>query len=368
MIGQEKETLFEEQNEVETQTVKCENCGSNMVFDPDLKTLECPHCGSKKEFGQTILASEQDLRAGLLSVNEWKKEDAVIFACENCGAKVVLKNGESASFCPFCGTSHVRKTDELLGIKPHALIPFCFGYEKAVEFGKNWAKKRFFAPSKFKKNIKTDNVNGVYTPCFTFDSQTISYYEGRIGKTKTRTVGSGKNRRTETYVVWRNICGTYNSKFDDVLITAGSKLGQNQLDKISPFNTNDSQVYEEEYLLGFMAYHYDSQLDDCWNDAKTKIDKELRSQILSQYVYDRVAYLNVSTTHQNVTYKYVMLPVYVGNYKYNKKVYNFFVNGSTGKVTGKTPVSLLKVILTILGITAVVAGIVFLFYSGGFFG
>ena len=351
--------------EAETESVKCEGCGSNMVFDPESQTLRCPHCGNKKSFGSNKIAEENDLRQGLFNSPQWTAEEAVVFSCDNCGAKVVLKQGETAGVCPFCGTSHVRKTEELAGIKPHGLIPFSIVEDKAVELGKTWAKRRFFAPRKFKKNIKTDNVKGVYAPCFTFDSKTISYYEGRIGKTHTRTVGSGKNRRTETYVVWRNISGTFRYDYDDLLVTAGSKFGQRELDKVSPFDTNNGKVYEEEYLLGFMAYHYDNELSDCWENAKKIIDKDLRAEILSQYSHDRVAYLNVSTTHENVTYKYVMLPVYVGNYQFNKKNYNFFVNGSTGKVFGKTPVSPLKVALTVLLGVALIVGIVLLISNGG---
>jgi hypothetical protein len=86
--------------------------------------------------------------------------------------------------------------------------------------------------------------------------------------------------------------------------------------------------------------------------------------ILDQYAHDRVAYLNVSTTHENLTYKYVMLPVYVGNFNYKQKLFNFFVNGSTGRVNGKTPKSALKIALTVLFIVAIVAGIVLFIMNG----
>ncbi len=367
MSSKTNQAEYYEENNATTESVKCSGCGSNMVFNPDAQLLECPYCGTKKQFGVSNFAKECDLYDGLVSSKQWASEDAVVFSCENCGARVVLNQGETAGFCPFCGTSHVRKTEELAGIKPHALIPFAFGEKKGVEYSVAWAKKRFFAPNNFKKNIKTDNVRGVYMPCFTFDSQTISYYEGRIGKLRTRTVGSGKNRRTETYIVWHNIRGTYCHAYDDLLITAGSKFSQKELEKVTPFDTNNGKTYKEEFMLGFMAYHYDTELKECWEYAKNRIDSDLRNRILSQYNYDRVAYLNVSTTHDNVKYKYIMLPIYVGNYKYGKKVYNFFVNGSTGKVYGKTPVSFWKVLFTVLGVSALIGGIIFALHLAGLF-
>ncbi len=360
----EQNGFAEEKKQVEAESVKCQACGSNLVFDPESQCLICPHCGTKVDFN-TDNAEEILLGQGLNNDCVWTADEAVVFCCENCGAKVVMASGETAKFCPFCGTAHVQKVEELAGLKPNAVVPFAFDDKKAIDFSKKWAKKKFYAPRKFKKNICADNVKGVYTPCFTFDSKTVSYYRGRVGKTHTRVRGSGKNRRVETYIVWQNISGTYTDYFDDVLITAGSKFGQKELDRVSPYQTNSSKEYEENYLLGFMAYHYDSELTDCWNEAKKRIDGAIRRSILSRYVYDTIDFLDISTTHNDATYKYVMLPVYIGNYKYQKKLYNFYVNGSTGRVYGKTPKSIFKILATVfLGIT-VVAGAVLLAYFCG---
>ncbi|MBQ9486100.1 MAG: hypothetical protein IJU83_04600 [Clostridia bacterium] len=352
---------YGERVKVETENVKCPGCGANMIFDPELQMLYCPHCGSKKELANVSTAHEIDLTEGLSADAVWKPEETVVFRCDNCGAKVVLQKDETAKLCPFCGTAHVQKTDELAGLKPNAVLPFTFGRDKALEYSKSWAKSRFFAPRKFKKNLNAENVNGVYTPCFTFDSHTYSTYRGRIGTTHTKTVGSGKNQRTVTYTVWRNISGSYADFFDDVAITAGDKCGQKELDKLSPYDTNAGKEYKEQYLLGFMAYHYDHELSECWGQAKTKMDGMIRSRILKQYSYDKLDYLNVSTTHQDVKFKYVMIPVYVGNFTFRQKLYNFFVNGTTGKTYGKYPKSGCKIgVLVGIGL-AVIAALVYFY-------
>ena len=200
-----KETELEEIDQ--TEVFKCDSCGSSMVFNPETQTLKCVHCGSKVSFKNEI-ANELNLSEGLSQDKFWERDKNSCFRCESCGAQVVFAVGESAKKCPFCLTSHVVKEQTFLGLKPNAVVPFSFDVKKGVLFSKNWAKKRFFAPRNFKKNINCENVSGVYAPNFTFDSATTSYYVGEIGKTHTRVIGSGKNRRVETYVVWRKISGT----------------------------------------------------------------------------------------------------------------------------------------------------------------
>ena len=109
-----------------------------------------------------------------------------------------------------------------------------------------------------------------------------------------------------------------------------------------------------------MAYGSDKPLQAGWDEAKDTMDADIRRAILRRYNADYVGSLNVSTQHSNVTYKYVLVPVYIGNYTFRKKLYNVFVNGSSGKVYGKAPLSPLRVGILGLLIAAVCVGICFL--------
>ncbi len=346
----------------ETAYVKCDNCGANLTFDPKTQELKCAHCGSYKSFEKCSVAKEIFIENGFVEA-ENADTDSSIYRCDNCGAVVVLSAQEVATFCPYCNTSHIVKTEDISGLKPSAVYPYTIVKDEAVDKAKKWAKKRLFAPSSFKKSLTVDKVHGVYEPAYTFDSFTYSTYEGRIGKRHTRTVGSGKNRRTETYIVWRSISGTFNRVFDDVFINASDDYEQKTLDKIMPFSYENIKGYSKEYLSGFMAKHHDKNIYDAWGDAKNVMDRQLRREILSQYSHDVVSYLNVATEHEKVTYKYVLLPVYQLNFKYARKNYSVFVNGETAKITGKTPVSFLRVLTAILLGIAVVGLLVFLINS-----
>lgn len=342
----------------ETEFQKCADCGGNMVFDPDKQVLTCPYCGQFKDFKKDSDVKERDIETAFALAEKW--EDTSVVSCDNCGAKFVVTSNEVALFCPYCGTSHVRKSADLAGIKPNALFPFSFSVERAEVIAKKWAKRKLFAPKRFKKNVCVDNIHGVYEPCFTFDSKTVSCYDGRIGKHRTRTVRTKNGVRTETYIEWRHVSGVYDYFFDDVTIAAGGGLDQRSYEKLAPFDMQTIKVYNKDYLAGYSANHYDKDLKTAWNESKEIMDSRIRKMIVDRYNCDVVGYLNVRTIHNDATFKYVLLPVYLLNYRYKKKNYKVAVNGNTGKVVGKTPVSFWRVIIAVLLGVGLVAGLVLL--------
>ncbi len=357
-----EESVAQEPVESETDIAKCPSCGANMVFSPEKHALECPYCGTIKPL--EISESEEKALENLINAErEWIAE-AHVFRCENCGAREVLRREDIAKKCSFCGTTNIVETDELPGVKPNAVVPFKIEVDTAIEKFKAWVKKKFFAPSKFKKEVKAENISGVYNPAFTFDTNTHSSYSGVLGKYYYKTVRVNGKTVRRRYTRYFNISGTFDMFFDDVLIQASTVIEQKSLEKLQPFDTNQSREYDKGFLSGYTATQYTKDGMACWSEAKKKIDARLRSAILSQYTYDVVSSFNVSTMCSNVTYKYVLLPLYVGHSTWKEKNYNFFVNGVNGKVTGKTPVSALKVgLVVLLGLLAV-GGIVALAILG----
>ena len=175
-----------------------------------------------------------------------------------------------------------------------------------------------------------------------------------------QTIGHDKLNQLR-HVRYFTVRGNYAMAFDDVLVSASEKVDEGTLARLRSFNTNDSREYTQEYLSGYSASQYTKDGLTCWEEAKGIMRERLKSAILSGYSYDVVQSFNISMQCSNITYKYLLIPVYVGHCGWRKKLYNFFVNGVNGAVTGKAPVSPLKVTgLVILGI-AVVVGLYFLY-------
>ena len=325
---------------------KCGNCGSGLAFDPQSGKLFCEHCGSKQDIpvDKNVQAASVDFN--LDKATKWASETRT-FRCEGCGATVTFDNAEFAAECPYCGGNKVLKIEQFDGIRPHALLPFVLTVVQAFAAYFKWLKKKLFAPSKMKKEAKVEKVKGVYCPCWTFDSNTYSNYNGIVGKYYYVTVGSGQNRRTERRVRWYPVSGKYNKDFRNVLVEASPHLDQKDIVKLSPFPFKEAVVYDKRFLSGFFADHYNRGLKEGWNLGSDIMKKDIYNSIKRSLNCDVVQTLNVQTNFNDSKFKHMLLPVYVCNAKWKEKLYNFFVNGVNGKVTGKVPVSPAKVLIAV---------------------
>ncbi len=346
-----------------TDTAKCPACGAEMVFSPEKQQLACPYCGCTKEVNFSRTSSEIALSAIFSERNNEWGEETHVFRCNNCGAKEVLESHEIAKACPFCGTTNIAKVEELSGLRPNGVVPFAIDEKQATAGVVTWAKRKFFAPRAFKKSVKPEKLKGTYLPAFTFDTSTFTSYTGRLGRYYTRTVrGANGKRRTVRELRYFRIHGTFDLNFDDVLVQASTRVTQKDIEKICPFDTNQSNEYSSEFLHGYGAQSNEKSGEQCWEEAKFWIEGEIRRLILAKYNYDVVDSFFSQTSCADVTYKYVLLPLYVGHCNWKTKLYNFFVNGKNGKVTGKTPVSPWKVTLVSALGALVVGGIALAYY------
>lgn len=357
-----KDAFFEKE-QTAVNEAKCPGCGDNMEFDPTSGCLKCPSCGSTKHI--LVQAGEELAFSGLTKKRgDWQNETHV-YHCSNCNAEEVLDKREIAHVCPFCGSPSVVERDEIDTLRPNALLPFLIDRDKASGTATRWAKKKLFAPADFKNYFRPENLKGVYLPAFTFDANTFSSYEGRLGEHYTVTVrvnGKTEHRQKTRYF---SVSGNYTEFFDDIAVSATDAVPPSVTRKLMYYDYHSSVVYQEDFLYGFTALLYSKNGEACWADAQRQAENRVRQNILNQYRHDTVQYLNVRTSYANVTYKYMLLPMYIGSYTYKNKSYSFYINGRSGKTTGKSPVSAIKAIIATLAGAFVVVGIGLLIFFLG---
>ena len=362
-FDKQEENIFSETTEKETDK-KCPNCGATVTFDPALGKMHCEYCGyscelPKADAEHEICEMDFDSATSKESFNWGEKKKEV--QCKQCGAVSIYDALETAAVCPFCGSTSVMPAANENTIAPGAVCPFAVTKNQAGERFTRWLKRKWFAPRKAKKNALPEAFQGIYLPYWTYDAQTTSNYTARAGYDKTVKNKDGDSR-TETE--WRRVNGVYQEFFDDVTIMASKRQENSGVKDCEPFDFSKLVPYSPQVMAGFIAERYSIGLKEGWEKAQRYIQARLRlnisSHIRKQYHADHADSVKFSTLYSNITYKYLLMPVWISSFKYKDKVYQFAVNGQTGKVGGKAPVSAWRVILAILIGAGVIAGLYFL--------
>lgn len=360
---------FDDMNIVDTKEEtdkKCPNCGGEMDFDPTTGNLKCPYC----EYEQTIKAQEDvpeqaeelDFNAAEHTANQdWGVATKTVL-CKACGAESIYDALQTSAVCPFCGSNQVMDANDQDTMAPGGVVPFRISDKEAAELFKQWIKRRWFCPKLAKDSAKPKKFKGIYLPYWTFDTDTFSTYQGEYGIDHTK---KDKNGNTHTTTDWHKTSGTHREFIDDELVLASKNHDMSMLRKLEPFDTANNKSYKPEYIAGFVAERYSLGLKDAWAVAtrsiKEKLNRHISENIKREKRADRVRNLKLGTNFSNITYKYLLLPIWVSNFKYNDQVFQFMVNGQTGKVSGKTPISIPKVIITVVAVIAIIA---ILYYLG----
>lgn len=352
---------FEEPNMTKTMDEtdkKCPSCGGVMDFDPATGGLLCPYCGHteeiKKEEEEASSAAELKLEEAEFTANcDWGLKTKTVI-CKSCGAESVYDVNEISAVCPYCDSNQVMEASDSTTMAPGGVVPFKIDEKEAANRFSSWIKGKFFAPKLAKESAKAKNFKGIYLPYWTFDADTSSTYSAEYGKD--RRVKKGDE--TETVTDWYRTQGKYDHFFDDELVCGTTQHDEYMLRGIEPYNTADNKAYKPEYVAGFGAEKYSVGIKAAWEKAKALISAKIKANITGKIKdenrADHVRNLIVNSTFDNLTYKYLLLPVWLSSYKYKDKVYQFMVNGQTGKVSGKAPVSAIKVILTIIVVIAII--------------
>jgi hypothetical protein len=349
-FSEEKEETLEQTDK------KCPHCSGTLDFNPETGELICTYCGATVDIDDEEKRSAAELDFSLAedaASRDWGAKTRTVI-CKNCCAETVYDAETVSGECPYCGSNQVMEAGGEDIMAPGGVCPFTVTQGAAGERFSGWLKGRIFCPSAAKKAAKAGKITGIYLPYWTFDADTHSSYTARYGKE--RTVRRGKETRVE--IRWYHTSGFYNRFINDELVSGTSNHDKKMLSAIEPFDTENNLEYKPEYLAGFASERYSIGLSEAWDEAKQDmartIESDVRAEVRSEYHTSHVDSVRVYTDYRNVTYKYLLLPVWMSSFNYKGKNYRFMVNGRSGRVGGKYPVSPLRVaIAVLLGISAV---------------
>ena len=367
------QALIEPGEDHKARVFPCEGCGADLTFHIGAQSLKCSHCGFVKELSRDSEAevAEQDFGETLERLAEFRGQDRKDeqgfreVRCEACGATVRFTGTLTSAECAYCG---VPLQIEGAHAAPHrvpvdGVLSFLIDREKARANLGDWIRSRWFAPNDFKARGIGGRFSGVYLPYWTFDTLTSNHYTGQRGQHYWVTVGSGKSRRTVRRTRWYPASGSFQRFFDDVLAIAATGLPEKRLVALEPWPLEKCEPFNQQVLAGFMARTYDIPLEAGFGTARTRIDKAIEAEVKSRIGGDVQRIHSIKSAYDAVTYKHLLLPVWMLGYRFGKKAYQVVVNAGTGEVQGDRPYSWIKITLAVLaGLLA--GGAIFFFAQG----
>lgn len=352
----------------------CKQCGANLQFAPGLDALKCPYCGAENPVPKVEVEIEEldfHQQLNLLRSNE-ETYEVIVVKCPNCAAETTFDPNITTDSCAFCGVALVSHESSNRLIKPKALLPFKITKQEGNELFRKWLDSLWFAPNDLKAYARREGkLAGMYIPHWTFDSDTTTPWRGQRGEhyyeTETYTTTENGKSVTRTRQVrktrWYPASGTLKHFFDDTLVVASESLPRKYMTALEPWDLDDIVPYSDEYLSGFRTESYTVDLETSWSLAAARMDQEIDRMIRREIGGDEQRITSKSTRHADITFKHILLPVWLSAYRYREKTYRFIVNARTGAVQGERPWSWIKITLAVIAALLVLA--VVLYFTQG---
>jgi hypothetical protein len=255
-------------------------------------------------------------------------------------------------------------------IRPESLLEFKLADTHARDAVRGWYGSRWWAPNALKSRALTDTVHGIYIPYWTFDAQVHAEWTAEAGhyyyETESYTDAQGRRQtRQARRTRWVPASGALDHFFDDELVPASRGVQADLLRKIEPFpTTSDLKPYNPGFLSGWVVEQYQIDLIAAAQHSQEIMDGKTRQLCSREVPGDTQRNLAVETSYSGQTFKHILVPVWLINYTYGAQVYQVVINGYTGTIAGKHPLSWVKITLAVLAALLAIL-LVFAFSQGG---
>ena len=326
------------------QEYKCPNCGGAIAFDSGTQKMKCPYCDTEFEM-ETLAAYDDQLKEEQEDEMNWETDagsqwqegetDGLrTYSCKSCGGEIVGDENTAATACPYCGNPVVMMGQFSGALKPDYVIPFKLDKKAAKEALKKHYGGKKLLPKVFKDENHIDEIKGIYVPFWLFDADADANI--RYKGTRSRFWSDSNYDYTETsfYSIVRG--GTVG--FERVPVDGSTKMADDLMESIEPFNFSDAVDFQTAYLAGYMADKYDVDADQSIERANERIKKSVEAAFAATVEgYSSVVAESSSIHLQNGKAKYALYPVWLLNTTWQGQKYTFAMNGQTGKMVGDLP-------------------------------
>lgn len=327
------------------QEYKCPCCGGAVAFDSGAQKMKCPYCDTEFEM-EALQGFNEDLQGDTGDEMNWdmgadsqwqngETEGMRVYGCKSCGGQIVGDQNLGAASCPYCGNPVVMMGQFSGDLRPDKVIPFKLDKNAAEAAYKRHIQGKKLLPKVFAAQNHIDEIQGVYVPFWMFDAQADANIRYKATKEKKWSDSSFDYTETSFYSVHRS----GNLSFEAVPVDGSTKMADDLMESIEPFDMSGAVDFQTAYLAGYLADRYDVKEEDCIARANDRIKRSTES-VFASTVRDFKTVTTETSSIQLSSGKaeYVLCPVWILNTRWKDQQYTFAMNGQTGKLVGDLPV------------------------------
>ena len=329
---------------------QCPSCTGPLHYDGAAGRLQCDYCGSSFDPAEIEkLYAEKEQQAASQpetgsDTGEWQSsadedwgtdaDKMRVYSCPSCGAQLICEETTAATSCPYCGNPTVIP-EQFSGIlKPDYILPFKLSKEDAVSALKQHYKGKLLLPKLFRDNNHIEELRGIYVPFWLFDGGAEGEVDYKAANSRTYRDDDYEVTETDHYDVHRG--GSI--AFEKIPVDASSKMPDDHMDSIEPFDYTQMQPFSTAYLPGYLADKYDVTVDD----SRARADRRSRETLENALRETVTGYGTCVTDRTDIRLHrgkvhYALLPVWMLSTKWNGESFLFAMNGQTGKLVGDLP-------------------------------
>ena len=323
---------------------KCPSCGGAISFDSTSQKMTCPFCDATFD-PESLKAYDNELKNEKPSEMEWEmqseehwregeQEGMFVYSCQSCGGEIVGDETLAATSCPYCDNPVVMAGQFSGTLRPDYVIPFKLDKKAATDALKKHMEKKRLVPKIFKEENHIDEIKGIYVPFWLFDADADANI--RYKATRTRAWSDSRYNYVETsyYSVAREGAVSFNM----VPVDGSSKMPDDLMESIEPYNYSEVVDFQTAYLAGYLADKYDIDANQSIESANSRVKKSTEDAFANTVTGFSSVVPEYSNIHlANGKVRYALLPVWVLNTSWNDQKYLFAMNGQTGKLVGDLP-------------------------------
>ena len=345
---------------------ECPACGAQAEWNPATQKLACRFCGTESPYRvdrETGKVQELDLVTALrnLPADErgWLTEKRSV-QCQSCRAVMVFEPERVGQNCEFCGSpALVDYTEVKAPIRPQGVLPFKIDATRVRDDIRRWWRSKWLAPGRLARTALVDTLRSIYIPYWTFDAQVHCPWQAEAGyhyyvSVQGRDAQGRPVTRQEQRTRWEPASGAVDHFFDDEAVPGTQGLALDILHQVEPFPTREVVSYDTAFLAGHVVEHYRVVLVDAAQRAQEQMRATLEGLCAGEVPGDTYRNLQIDPQYAGRTFKHVLVPVWLLSYNYGAKTFQVIANGYTGRIAGRYPRSVWKIVLLILAALIVV--------------